>query len=53
MNVMCVEKQGLNSRLQGRSLTRACDRRVIRLAYGPSSGTIDLEFLKSSNGNSE
>ena len=36
----CVEK---NSR---RCLTRACDRRAIRLAYGPSTGTVDLGFFR-------
>ena len=33
---MCVEKQ-----TEG---TRACDRHAIRLAYGPSTGTVDLFF---------
>ena len=40
----CVEK---NSR---RCLTRACDRRAIRLAYGPSTGTVDLGFFKDDFG---
>ena len=30
---------------RGRSLTRACDRRAIRLAYGSNSGTFDLCFF--------